>query len=555
MGGTVLHGMKSLGGMALNAAAEYARSRVTAPPSSSVPGKPDQPFTTSGLSNLFFSRSAPPASGDQEPTDIRGTPSSIQWRDDSPPREEIERNADSWWALKRGAGAYVRVLDLAPLLDRKAAAPPEPVAEFIAAKHQPISHLRFTHDGTSLLVAPKDGQVIRMFQIRPTPRVVGCPEPHTPAVPGAVSSTDSTAADGTPWHVYNLRRGRTSAVIEGVEISPDGRWVAIGTRKRTVHIFAVNPYGGQPDPRSHTDLRIWNADKPVSLRIFHVLWPNPKHLAQQPLSTELVPIARLRSPRPAVVDGVHSDYSFIFVSDDVILSGSLLPPPSAIASSPSSSSARSDLGHSPHQSRPRNYKDALIFDSSRGVLSLRRVTLEQHPRDPGISVPIANLATSVSLPGTGAGGRLGISSSPVANKNGRNASRLTQQLLETSMELVGKESTVATWHLKRRHDWGEVKHIMCELSETEKAPASEYDSFLARGKAVADVQHLQFACSRRAFRIFSPARDCPTLGISLASVLLLYSWRGLSCAYSTPSTCCNRRQDGSASGSGAEHLC
>lgn len=272
MGGTVLHGMKSLGGMALNAAAEYARSRVTAPAPSSAPGKPEQPFTTSGLSNLFFSRSAPPASGDQEPTNVRGTPSAIQWRDESPPREEmIERNTDSWWALKRSAGTYVRVIDLAPLLDRKAAAPPELVAEFIAAKHQPISHLRFTHDGTSLLVAPKDGQVIRMFQIRPTPRVVGCPELHTPAVSVALSSADPTPADGVPWHVYNLRRGRTSAVIEGIEISPDGRWVAIGTRKRTVHVFAVNPYGGQPDPRSHTDLRIWNADKPVSLWLFYVL--------------------------------------------------------------------------------------------------------------------------------------------------------------------------------------------------------------------------------------------------------------------------------------------
>lgn len=264
VGGTVLHGMKSLGGMALNAATEYARSRVVSS-SSSAPGKPEQPFATSGLSYLFSSRSAPSASGDQDPSNIRGSP----LRDENPPQGgSSEGNTDSWWVPKRTAGAYVRVLDLAPLLDRKAAAPPELVAEFIAAKHQPIGHLRFTHDGTSLLVAPKDGQVIRMFQIRPTPRVVRCREPHSAIVGVAPPSTDSilsSAGDGAPWHVYNLRRGRTSAVVEGIEISTDGRWVAIGTGKRTVHIFAVNPYGGQPDPRSHTDMRIWNSDKLVSL--------------------------------------------------------------------------------------------------------------------------------------------------------------------------------------------------------------------------------------------------------------------------------------------------
>ncbi|KAL4067204.1 hypothetical protein V8B97DRAFT_979362 [Scleroderma yunnanense] len=507
VGGTVLHGMKSLGGMAFSAAAEYAKSRVTAPSPSSAPGKAEQPFTPGGLSSLFFSRSAPPASGDHDPSNVRGTALGSRWRDESPSQEEvITGNTDNWWALRRSAGAYVRVLDLAPLLDRKAAAPPEPVAEFIATKHQPISHLRFTHDGTSLLVAPKDGQVIRMFQIRPTPRIVRGIEPRTPTVVVTGSSTESissSAGDGAPWHLYNLRRGRTSAVIEGIEISPDGKWVAIGTGKRTVHIFAVNPYGGQPDPRSHTDMRIWNADKP------------------QPLSTELNPIARLRSTKSAAVDGVHSDLSFIFVSDDVNLSGGLLPPPSAIASSPSTSSARSDLGPPPYQSRVRNYRDVLIFDSSRGVLSLRRITLEQRPHDPGISIPIANLATSISLPGTGAGGRLGTSTYP--NKNGRSASGLTQQLLETSIELVGRESTVATWQLKRRHDWGEVRLVMCEPAEKERAPASECDfSFLVRCRVISKV-HLHSSLAHAELSTFSHQPEIVPRSVYLSHQFFFYT--------------------------------
>ena len=31
-----------------------------------------------------------------------------------------------------------------------------------------------------------------------------------------------------------------------------------------VHVFAINPYGGQPELRSHVDTKIWNVDKPVS---------------------------------------------------------------------------------------------------------------------------------------------------------------------------------------------------------------------------------------------------------------------------------------------------
>ncbi|KAG6334341.1 hypothetical protein ID866_4753 [Astraeus odoratus] len=455
VGGTVLNGMKSLGGMALNAAAEYARSRVAATPSSGIAPKPAQPSaaTSAGVSNLFFSRSAP-ASGDRDRG--KADPSGSQAWDESPPQDQA--SADTWWAPRRGAGSYVRVLDLAPLLDSKTSTPPVLVAEFIAAKHQPISHLKFAHDGNSLLVAPKDGQVIRVFQIRPVPRIARYGEGMAKAEIEAGLPTESTPSsnmeDHAPWHVYNLRRGRTSAVIEDIDISSDGRWVAVGTGKRTVHIFAVNPYGGHPDPRSHTDTRIWNADKP------------------QPLSTELFPIARLRSTRPTAPVARHSDISFIFISSDVILSGNLLPPP-GVASSPSNSSGRSDLGSTPHQTRLRNYKDVLLLDSSSGVLSLRRITLEQQPRESGISVPIASLATSISLPGAGASGRLRGSSPTHADKDARKTSGLTQQLLAASMELVGKESTVATWQLRRRRDWREVKHVLYESGEKEEASISD----------------------------------------------------------------------------------
>ncbi|KIJ59762.1 hypothetical protein HYDPIDRAFT_177705 [Hydnomerulius pinastri MD-312] len=472
VGGTVLSGMKSLGGLAYNAAAEYAKSRSAsgggvgngplAPPSPMTPqqtgfAKGDQPSVISGVGNLFFSRSAPAASG--RGANLRGTTT----RDASPHSQDqasdVGGAVDSWLMSKAASGSYVKVLDLGPLVNRQVSSHPRLVTEFVAAKHQPISHLKFTHDGNSLVVGPKDGQVVRVFQIRPSPGVLRAGLSGGASVKGGKSAgagllhvptlPPPSAEDDAPWHVYNLRRGRTSAVIEGMEVSPDGRWVAIGTGKGTVHVFAINPYGGQPDLRSHTDTRIWNVDKP------------------QPLSTELTPIARLRSARAVGAAGLHSDLSFTFVSGEVALPGSLLPPPSQIASSPSTSSGRSELP-SPHPHRQQNFKDVMVFDSSGGVLSLRRIMLEQRSRESGIpfSAPITSLATSISLPGVGAAGRLSVSPPSQTPKDGRKSSGLTQQLLEAATELVGRESTVATWQLKRRHDWGEVKHVVSEANDS-----------------------------------------------------------------------------------------
>jgi hypothetical protein len=64
--------------------------------------------------------------------------------------------------------------------------------------------------------------------------------------------------------MYDLRRGRTSAVVEDLDWATDGRWIALATQKRTVHIFATNPYGGQPDVQSHIKGRVYNSSTLVS---------------------------------------------------------------------------------------------------------------------------------------------------------------------------------------------------------------------------------------------------------------------------------------------------
>lgn len=47
--------------------------------------------------------------------------------------------------------------------------------------------------------------------------------------------------------MYDLRRGRTSAVVERVNWAQDRRWLVIGTLNRAVHAFPMNPFGSKVD--------------------------------------------------------------------------------------------------------------------------------------------------------------------------------------------------------------------------------------------------------------------------------------------------------------------
>ena len=258
VGGSVLTGMKSLGEMAYSA----AKSRVG-------PGYLDQrpvmpSSSTSGLSNLFFSRSAPAANASGHPR--RGSITSLTHGGGSYPKSAgsaeplIEpvytASLHSPSPSNPSSGYHVTIVDLMPLLTLPSSHPTV-ISEFAVSKRQPISNLGFTKDGNSLIVSTEDGRVIRVFQIRPIPSVLRSVRVGSP-------SEDTGLATAEPWHMYNLRRGRTSAIIEGLDASDDGRWIAVGTRRHTVHVFAVNPYGGKPDNKSHSEGRVQNTTELVS---------------------------------------------------------------------------------------------------------------------------------------------------------------------------------------------------------------------------------------------------------------------------------------------------
>ncbi|KAK4689245.1 hypothetical protein P7C73_g853, partial [Tremellales sp. Uapishka_1] len=118
------------------------------------------------------------------------------------------------------------------------------------SKEYPVSSLSFCPLGTQLFAAAADGKSFHVMEI------------HHREV----------------WHLYELKRGHTSAEVCEVAWDKGGRWLGVGTGKGTVHVFPIVPSGGPPSAFTHAAERI----------------VNPSQL--YPLSTVVTPIARLRPP-------------------------------------------------------------------------------------------------------------------------------------------------------------------------------------------------------------------------------------------------------------------
>ena len=266
VGGGLLSGMRTLGGFAV-AAARGERN-------------PSTPTEGGGL-RKFFSRSAPAT-----------TPTIHHNRSASESTTDIY-NKQSLQGLSHAISStssqpdnvHVTILDLQPLLDDIESGRPECLSDFTVLNGQSVAGLRFSEDGTSIAVVPDDGGTVRSYQIKPRSRTMrnaalsnsihnlrdnpalemirkdstGSMDGHG-TIPG-----DETSSVNAPWHAYDLRRGRTSGIIESVQYSYDSRWVGISTRKRTVHIFATNPYGGKPDDASHLEGRVKNVNEVVCI--------------------------------------------------------------------------------------------------------------------------------------------------------------------------------------------------------------------------------------------------------------------------------------------------
>ncbi|KDQ51941.1 hypothetical protein JAAARDRAFT_40559 [Jaapia argillacea MUCL 33604] len=435
VGGTVLSGMKILGGMAYSA----ARSRMSG--TSGRLGGSDAPPVV-GAANMVFSKSAPAESGgDHERRNSMSTGTSNQDESSSKglagtsPSGVAPRNP----SMKSSAStAFVTILDLRPLLSSR---PPVIVSRFAALRDQPICRLQFSADGTSILAVPKDGRVAKIFQIRSNPN----PSPSATRLDQVSSRSASErprhhpqSGDNAPWHVYDLVRGRTSATVEDLDWAYDGRWIAIGTGNRTIHVFAVNPYGGRPDGRSHLNSRVYNT-------------------SELPLSMEVTPVVRLRSRRPTNPASVTP---FVFLRPDTDIPLSLRPlsshPSSPSSTSRASSPPRKSLSPVPRQQGSSSFQDVLVFDTDDGTLSLRRFVMDQVVGEHNLdSVPPGT--TSTSFPGVSSIGRL---STPPSDRTSTLTVSGLSKMMEKPLDLVGRDSVVATWSLRRGRGWPDVRTVI-----------------------------------------------------------------------------------------------
>lgn len=100
------------------------------------------------------------------------------------------------------------------------------------AHTSPISALCFDPSGTLLVTASINGNNINIFRIMPS------------------CSQNGLGSQSCNWttshvHLYKLRRGITSAVIQDICFSQYSQWVSIVSSKGTCHIYVLSPFGGE----------------------------------------------------------------------------------------------------------------------------------------------------------------------------------------------------------------------------------------------------------------------------------------------------------------------
>ncbi|KAF5385645.1 hypothetical protein D9757_005561 [Collybiopsis confluens] len=495
VGGSVLSGMKTLGGLAYKSAVAAATDS-----GSNLNRRASSGGKVGGLANRFFSRSAPAAISATEERNRRYSTSSIgptaiegydAGKTAGVGQEGAESNRRPFVPPRAiptaESGYHVTVLDLLPIVSptRASKAKPATVMQFVASKSQPISSIWFSPSGTSLLIAPRDGRAVQVYEIKSDPlaRIAELEDESEPddqsKAPRSSPLPSQKASEVSPLHVYNLRRGQTPAVIESADWTSDGRWLAFGTRKRTVHVFALNPYGGPADVQSHVDGRVRNiSELPI-------------------MPSDLIPLIRLRVSRHPTPEQPRVPLVFTFLESSIEaehhLPPNLLPPLTSprlqptnqhphsygsvnsnhtvMSSSPSTRSDTMSISPRPQLSpngRTRNHQDILVFDPTDGILSLKRVTCEikSKPKD-GASILAASfgsIAVSKSLPGNMAGGRPNVSSSPSTSPPVQRVGVGAPQVSGGTGELAGRENTIVSWSLRRGKDWSEKKGVLERVS-------------------------------------------------------------------------------------------
>ncbi|KAG9074029.1 hypothetical protein FRC06_010986, partial [Ceratobasidium sp. 370] len=389
---------------------DSAASQSPAPPLTRSPA-PMSPSSRTLLGTpRMYSRSAPADS-----TYSASTPS---------PRLVLPTAGEARQISSQG---HVTVIDLAPLLTNRArsgsvtpASAPRRVVQHHATPGQAITAVSFSRSGSMLAVSGADGVYVRVFEVRPKGQYSkGGPRLSARGDPGALDGKDT----GSLWHWYDLQRGVTRRRVTSIVWSADSKWIGIVTVRGTMHIFAINPYGGLPTGASHLlgSGRVVNMSEPQ----------------RAPVSLSSV----LR---------IHS-------------SGTSTPP---VGAKPSPGIPVSvAFGRPSKPSRDSGAQDVLVFNHKTGELLLKQCVVRVQPAST-IERGMQGMQASISLPG-------GLSSSGLSTLSGNGMSALSNMMRGANasnttgasvddrtggLVLGGMEGTGQTWGaVVRELEWGEVR--------------------------------------------------------------------------------------------------
>ncbi|CAE6506498.1 unnamed protein product, partial [Rhizoctonia solani] len=172
----------------------------------------------------------------------RSAPSETSYPGSPIPRVTVSAGGETRPVTSQG---HVTVVDLEPLLSGQA---PRRIVQHHATPGQAVSVLAFSRTGNLLAVTGADGIFVRIFEVRPKGRY----SKGGPCLTKRDELNELEERDtGSLWHWYDLQRGLTRRRITNIVWSADSKWIAVVTVRGTLHIFAINPYGGIPSGASH----------------------------------------------------------------------------------------------------------------------------------------------------------------------------------------------------------------------------------------------------------------------------------------------------------------
>lgn len=151
----------------------------------------------------------------------------------------------------------------------------------------------------------------------------------------------------------------------------------------------------------------------------------------------------------------------------------IISPPSSTSSSTHSSPPREPLSPT-HRQRRSNFQDILVFNPADGSLSLRRCLIGAHTTEQTLAVPASVPGiggTSISLPSRPSLGRVSAAlPAPGIASRARASGAAPDQDKPTA--IVGHESEVATWNLRRGRGWPVVKVSVRSGERGSETPSS-----------------------------------------------------------------------------------